>query len=88
MRLVVTYFTGGISYSVPNDLTLTYAIVQLRFLFFSFLITYYLAVPYTVAIMVIAVLLADFRFYLDFGYYIESINGNYDNFDNEDDDDF
>lgn len=72
---MLTYFTGGINYSVPNELSLTYILVQLRFLFFSFVLTYYFAVPYTVLTMVIAVLFADFRFYIEFVNYIEAILG-------------
>lgn len=67
------YFTGGVNYSVPSELSLSYALLQIRFLFFSYVITYYFAVPYTVLTMVIAVLLADFRFYIEFNDYIESM---------------
>lgn len=73
MKSVLTYFTGGINYSVPPELSLSYILLQLRFLFFSYLITYYFVVPYTVLTMVITVLLADFRFYLEFNEYIESM---------------
>lgn len=75
MKSALTYFTGGFNYSVPLELTLTYALVQLRFLFFSFVITYYFAMPYTVITMALAVILADIRFYVDFNDYIESLLG-------------
>lgn len=68
------YFTGGVSYSVPNELSFTYILTQLRFLFFSYVITYYFAVPYTIITMVVAVLLADFRFFIDFSDYIDSMS--------------
>lgn len=67
------YFTGSINYSVPYELTLSYMLLQLRFLFFSYVITYYFAVPYTVLTMVLSVLLSDFRFYIEFNDYIESL---------------
>lgn len=78
------YFTGGFNYSVPLELSLTYILVQLRFLFFSFVITYYFAVPYTVMTMALAVLIADMRFYIDFNDYIEAVLG----LDDEEDDDY
>jgi hypothetical protein len=73
LRSVLTYFTGGASYSVPNELSFTYILLQIRFLFFSYVITYYFAAPYTVLIIVLSVLLADFRFYIDFSDYIDSM---------------
>ena len=45
----------------------------MRFLFFSYIISYYFAAPYVVLTMVISVLLADFRFFIDFSDYIDSI---------------
>jgi len=78
------YFTGGFNYSVPLELSLTYILVQLRFLFFSFVITYYFAVPYTVITMALAVLIADMRFYIDFNDYIEAVLG----LNDEEDDDY
>lgn len=73
MRYIITYFTGGASYSVPNSLLVTYVLAQLRFLFFGFMIVYYLQVPYTVSIMALSVLLADFRFFIDFSAYMDMI---------------
>lgn len=78
------YFTGGFNYSVPLELSLTYILVQLRFLFFSFVITYYFAVPYTVITMALAVLIADMRFYIDFNDYIDAVLG----LNDEEDDDY
>lgn len=57
---------------MPNDLALTYGLTQLRFLFTGFAIAWVLLIPYSVAIMAASVLLADFRFYIDFTDYIES----------------
>lgn len=62
----IVYLSGGVKYSVPSDLSFTYMLTQLRFLFISYIICDYLIIPYTVAIMAITVLLADFRFYQDF----------------------
>ena len=62
----IVYLSGGVKYSVPSDLSFTYMLTQLRFLFISYIICDYLLTPYTVAIMAITVLLADFRFYQDF----------------------
>ena len=83
MRSIITYFTGGASYSVPADLTFTYILTQLRFLFFGFVIGYYFAVPYTVATMAISVLLADFRFFIDFTEYMDILLGDVDENDDE-----
>jgi hypothetical protein len=66
----ITYFTGGASYSVPTELIFTYVLTQLRFLFFGFVIVYYFQVPYTVIIMALSVLLADYRFFIDFTDYM------------------
>lgn len=62
----IVYLSGGVKYSVPNELFLTYVLTQLRFLFISYIVSSYLELPYTVGIMAITVLLADFRFYQDF----------------------
>lgn len=86
MKLVLTYFTGGANYSVPNELSFTYILTQLRFIFFSYIITYYFAVPYTVLTMALAVLFADFRFFVDFSEYIDAITGDVDT--EEDDEDY
>ena len=73
MRSVIIYFTGGASYSVPNDLSLTYALTQLRFLFFGFVISYYFEMPYTVLTMALSVLLADLRFFIDFSEFMDKL---------------
>ena len=75
MRLVITYFTGGASYSVPSDLALTYILTLIRFLFFGFVISYYFQMPYTVITMSLSVLLADFRFFVDFTEYMDTLMG-------------
>lgn len=67
------YFTGGFSYAVPAEFSLTYAMCIVRFVFVGYLISMYFLVPYSVITMAISVLLADFRFYLDFHSYINSI---------------
>lgn len=84
MKSVLTYFTGGASYSVPNELSFTYILIQLRFLFFSYVLTYYFAVPYTVITMAIAVVLADLRFFIDFSEYIDAILNTSEDDDEED----
>lgn len=78
------YFTGGVNYSVPYELSFSYILLQLRFLFFGYVISYYFVVPYTVITMAMCVLLADFRFYMEFVDYIESILGIDDEDDSED----
>jgi len=75
LKSVITYFTGGASYSVPNTLVLTYILTQLRFLFFSFVISYYFGMPYTVITMSISVLLADLRFFIDFSDFMDKVFG-------------
>lgn len=70
MRLL-SYFTGGYSYAVPSELVFTYALVQLRFLFVSYILAVMLFnIAYTVPILVVTVVLADLRFYYDFIDYI------------------
>lgn len=71
MLSVITYFTGGIKYSVPNELWFTYALALLRFIFAGYIISYYFVVDYTVLTLSISVLLADLRFYLDFREYMD-----------------
>lgn len=78
MRSVITYFTGGASYSVPNELVLTYALTLIRFLFFGYIITYYFQLPYTVLTMAVSVLLADFRFFIDFSEFMDQVFGKVD----------
>ena len=77
----IVYLSGGVKYSVPNELLLTYVLTQLRFLFISYIVSSYLELPYTVGIMAITVLLADFRFYQDFS---NAIDEDSDRLDNED----
>jgi hypothetical protein len=67
----IVYLSGGVKYSVPNELSFTYILTQLRFLFISYIVSSYLELPYTVGIMAITVLLADFRFYQDFSNAVE-----------------
>jgi hypothetical protein len=75
LRLVITYFTGGASYSVPSDLALTYVLTVIRFLFFGFILSYYFQMPYTVVTMSLSILLADFRFFVDFTQYMDVLLG-------------
>lgn len=72
MKSVIIYFTGGLKYSVPNSLLFTYGIVQLRFLLYSWLITYYFQAEYSALTMILSFILADFRFYIDFSDYMDS----------------
>ena len=70
MKSVITYFTGGANYGIPNALAFEYCIRQLRFIFISYLITYYFQAEYTIVIMASAMVLADLRFYIDFDEYM------------------
>lgn len=72
MKSVIIYFTGGLKYSVPNSFLLSYAMVQVRFLLYSWLITYYFQVEYVALTMILSFILADFRFFIDFNEYIDS----------------
>jgi hypothetical protein len=67
---LITYLSGGMVYTVPNSLVLTYLLVQLRFLFGLYLISVLFSFPYTVGFMALSVLLADHRFFVDFGYLV------------------
>lgn len=71
MLLVITYFTGGIKYSVPNELWFTYTLAMLRFIFVGYIISYYFVSEYSVLTFAISVLLADLRFYMDFREYMD-----------------
>jgi hypothetical protein len=79
----IVYLSGGFTYSVHKDFILTYALTQVRFIFFSFLLVTYFVQPYTVLTLVLAVVLADFRFFLDYNTYIEAVLGQ-----DEDNEDF
>ena len=46
--------------------------VQVRFLLYSWLITYYFQVEYVALTMILSFILADFRFFIDFNEYIDS----------------
>lgn len=67
---LITYLTGGMVYTVPAAFITTYALVQARFLFGVYLLTYLFTIQYSVPIMVLSVILADYRFFVDFGYLI------------------
>lgn len=71
MHHVITYFTGGLQFSIPNELWLTYILKVVKYLFASFVISVYFSMPYTVLTMAIAVLLADFKFYLEVQNYLD-----------------
>ena len=73
-------------YSVHRDFSLTYALTQVRFIFFSFILVTYFMQPYTVLTFVLAVLLADFRFFLDYNNYIDAVMG--DDEEEEEDEEF
>lgn len=49
-------------------------LVVLRFIFIGFLVSYYFATPYTVLTFAITIVLADFRFFIDFHDYIDFIS--------------
>lgn len=73
MKSVITYFTGGVNYAIPSSLAFDYCLRHLRFIFISFLITYYFQAEYSIITMAIAMLLADLRFYIDFDEYMASL---------------
>lgn len=57
-------------YTVPSTFVLTYSLVQARFIFGIYVLTYLFAITYTTPIMALSVLLADYRFFIDFGYLV------------------
>lgn len=73
MKSVITYFTGGVNYAVPSTLAFDYCLRHLRFIFISYLISYYFQTEYTIVTMAIAMVLADLRFYIDFDEYMDSM---------------
>lgn len=74
MKSILTYFSGGVNHAIPVELAFDYILRQLRFIFISFIITYYFAAEYSVITMAIAVILADLRFFMDFDNYITLLN--------------
>ena len=74
MKSVLTYFSGGASYALPSTLVFDYCIRQLRFIFASYVITWYFQAEYSILTMTLAMLLADLRFYIDFDEYMEQVN--------------
>lgn len=76
MRSVITYFSGGVNYAVPSALAFDYCLRHLRFLFISYIITYYFQAEYSIITMACAMVLADLRFYMDFNDYMSSIDDN------------
>lgn len=86
MLSVITYFTGGILFAVPNELWFSYVLSTLRFIFAGYVLSYYFNVEYTVITMALSVLLADFRFYTDFSeYMLNDLDDEEDNDDGDDD---
>lgn len=76
MKSVITYFSGGVNYAVPSTLVFDYCLRHLRFIFISYIITYYFQAEYSVITMACAMVLADLRFYMDFDDYMSSIDDN------------
>lgn len=74
MLSVITYFTGGVKYSVPESLALTYVMGIARILVFAYLLSMYFGVDFNSLTAILAVLYADFRFYLDFSHYMELLD--------------
>ena len=70
MKSVITYFSGGVNYAVPSTLAFDYCLRQLRFVFISYLISYYFQADYNIITMACAMVLADLRFYMDFDEYM------------------
>lgn len=76
MKSVITYFTGGVNYAVPSTLAFDYCLRHLRFIFISYIISYYFQAEYSIITMACAMVLADLRFYMDFDDYMSSIADN------------
>ena len=70
MKSVITYFSGGVNYAVPSTLAFDYCLRHLRFVFISYIITYYFQAQYSIITMACAMVLADLRFYMDFDEYM------------------
>lgn len=73
LELGAAYILGLLHFSIPKELAVTYLLFQLRYLFFSYLIVYFFAAPYTLLIFIIAILLADFSFYVGIANYVEAM---------------
>jgi hypothetical protein len=70
LKSVITYFSGGVNYAVPSTLVFDYCLRHLRFIFISYLISYYFQAEYSIITMACAMVLADLRFYMDFDDYM------------------
>lgn len=68
------YLSGGMIYTVPDSFVTTYFIVLLRFLFGIYVLTACIGIPYSVLLMSVSVLLADYRFYMDFNHLVANVN--------------
>lgn len=64
------YVTNGMFSSIPKELSMSYALTLLKYLFAGFLISYYFTNSYSAVEMAITVLIADFKFFTDFYYYV------------------
>lgn len=73
MGYLILYITEDLVYSVPNDFWLAYVIRIVKTLFFSFLLTVFFNIDYTVLIMAVTVLFADFKFYIDLQHYLDIV---------------
>jgi hypothetical protein len=74
LKSILIYFSGGVSHAIPTELAFDYALRQLRFIFISFILTYYFAADYSVITMAIAIILADLRFHMDFDTYMALVD--------------
>lgn len=83
LNSILTYFSGGVNHAIPAELAFDYALRQFRFVFISFIISYYFAADYSVITMAIAVILADLRFYMDFDTYMALVNSEENSLEND-----
>jgi CBS domain containing-hemolysin-like protein len=75
LQSVIIYFTGGVKYSVPESLALNYLLGVIRIILLALVLCYYFQAPFSVLTIAIAILYADFRFYMDFSNYMDMIDG-------------
>ena len=83
MQSAIIYFTGGVKYSVPDSLALTYIFGVIRVLLFAYVLSYFFQADFTPIIAAVSVLFADFRFYLDFSDYMTNIDEDVDDIDSD-----
>lgn len=68
---------------MPESLALTYLLGVIRTILLALVICYYFQAPFSVLTIAIAILYADFRFYMDFSNFMDKMDGSMEDEDDE-----